>query len=340
MKYEHNTYLIIIISIILLLSICNYRSFLHTSTYQTYSLSKINEQHTTTIVTAYFPLEKSKYSQDKYHLWLKNFLGFCHSPMIIYTSNEHQPILQQLRHNGSLITHFITTYNSPFGIPLIKSFLPAFNKEYETDSEKMYHSVELYAIWAAKSFLLNQSAQLNPFQTKYFLYVDAGVFRSSAYRFQKWPHKSAMDTIFKDDRLLFSMINTLPRQFCSLPYQLNRGPVYIDLIQGGIMGGTLRNIQWWTSLYYDTILDYISRNAFIGKDQHVMNALVLAHPYQMNILLSFRTPCGSSWHAFGPLLANENEKQNLSYSMDCQRHNLSGIIIPLEKICLDPKNFS
>ena len=148
-------------------------------THTTHPLSNTNEQYTTTVVTAYFPLRKAKHSRAEYQSWLENLLGFCQSPMIIYTSIEHQPILHRLRRNGSLITHFVVDYSSPVQMPPIKELIPIFERQLLNDPERSYHSVELYAIWAAKSFILNHSTELNPFRTKYFLYVDAGAFRSS-----------------------------------------------------------------------------------------------------------------------------------------------------------------
>ncbi|CAF1458374.1 unnamed protein product [Adineta steineri] len=152
--------------------------------YTRYSLSKSNEQYTTTVVIVYFPLSKSKYSKAKYQSWVENLLGFCQLSIIIYTSIEYQPILQQLHRNNSLISHFIVEYNSPFQIPPVKKLIPIFEQQYPSDPERAYHSIGLYAVWCAKPFILNRSVEVNPFRTKYFVYIDAGPFRSSNYRFQ------------------------------------------------------------------------------------------------------------------------------------------------------------
>ncbi|CAF4172632.1 unnamed protein product, partial [Rotaria sordida] len=186
--------------------------------------------------------------------------------MIIFTSIEYQPILYRLRRNGSLSSYFIVNYSTPLQMFPIKSLLSIFELQHKSDSERGYHSVELYAIWCAKSFMLNQSAELNPFNTKYFLYIDAGAFRSSNYRFQLWPDSQIIRSIFYNDRLLLGMIAPLPRRFCPLNYKVDEGPIKINLIEGGIIGGSARTIHWWTSLFYDTINNYVSRNFFIAKD--------------------------------------------------------------------------
>ncbi|CAF1348345.1 unnamed protein product [Adineta steineri] len=308
------------------------------SNYTRYPLLKNNEQYSTTVVIAYFPLSKSKHSKAQYQSWLENLLGFCQSPIIIYTSIEYQPILQGLRRNNSLRTHFIVEYNSPLEMPPIKRLVPIFEQQYPSDPERAYHSVELYAVWCAKSFILNRSAELNPFQTKYFLYIDAGAFRSSKYRFQSWPYEPSIHSILANNRLLLGMISPLPRQFCPLSYTINKGPIRHNLIEGGLIGGTSDIIHWWTSVFYETINIYTSKNLFIGKDQYLMNAIALTYPHRINMMLSFRTSCGDVWFAFGPLLANQAEKQKLTFSKTCQQQNLSEVIIRFENICNDSKN--
>ncbi|CAF4116459.1 unnamed protein product [Adineta steineri] len=319
-------FILVIISIALILPINQSNSFLfsiRTSNYTRYPLLKNNEQYSTTVVTAYFPLSKSKHSKAEYQSWLENLLGFCQSPMIIYTSIEYQPMLQQLRRNNSLRTHFIVEYNSSLEMPPVKKLVPIFEQQYLTDPERAYHSVELYAVWCAKSFILNRSVELNPFQTKYFLYMDAGAFRSSNYRFEQWPYEPSIHSILANNRLLLGMISPLSRQFCPLSYTVNKDPIQDDLIEGTFIGGTSDVIHWWTSTYYETINNYISKNFFIGKDQYLMNAIALTYPHRINMMLSFRTSCGNEWFAFGPLLANQAEKQKLAFSITCQHQNLS-----------------
>ncbi|CAF4165396.1 unnamed protein product [Adineta steineri] len=334
-------FILAVISIALILHIDRSNSIkfsIRTFNYTTYPLLKSNEQYTTTVVIAYFPLSKSKHSKAQYQSWLKNLLGFCQSPIIIYTSIEYQPILQYLRRNNSLRTHFIVEYNSPLEIPPIKNLVPVFEQQYPSDPERAYHSIELYAVWCAKSFILNRSAELNPFQTKYFLYIDAGAFRSSNYRFQSWPYEPSVHSILANNRLLLGMISPLPRQFCPPSYTIDKGLIRYDLIQAGLMGGTADAIHWWTPVFYKTIDIYISKNFFIGKEQNLMNAIALIYPHRINMMLSFRTSCGNKWFAFGPLLANQAEKQKLTFSKTCQHQNLVEVIIPFENICNDPRN--
>jgi hypothetical protein len=189
------------------------------------------------------------------------------------------------------------------------------------------------------TFMLNCSVELNPFRTCYFLYVDAGAFRSSSYRFEKWPSKSVIPRIFSNQKLLLGMIAPLPCRFCPLQYKLNEGPINLNLVEGGFIGGSTTAITWWTSVFYTSIDRYRNMNFFVGKDQTVMNAIVLVHGNRINMLLSFRVSCGDVWFAFAPLLAETIESQNRSYSITCQEQDLSGIVIPFDTVCQDVRNW-
>ena len=297
-----------------------------------------NSQREVTVVTAYFPLAKAKHSQSNYLEWLENLFSFCQSPMIIFTSAEFSPILHRLRRNGSLPSFFIVDYSSPLQMPPIRSLVSTFVEQHSVDPERAHHSIELYAIWCAKSFMLNRSVELNPFRAKYFLYDDAGAFRSSNYQFQAWPDELSLTDILRDDRFFLGMIAPLPRRFYPLNYTLAAGPIVFDLIEGTFMAGSIRAISWWTSTFYETIDDYRRRNFFIGKDQSVMNAIALSNAHLLNMLLPFRTACGDVWFTFGPLLAEQSEREQFSYSRRCQQQHLSEIVIPFESVCKDSRN--
>ncbi|CAF4450899.1 unnamed protein product, partial [Rotaria sp. Silwood2] len=151
-------------------------------------------------------------------------------------------------------------------MPPIKPLVSIFEQQYQIDPERSYHTVELYAVWCAKSFMLNRSVELNPFRTKYFLYMDGGAFRSPSYRFQQWPHETSVEAIMSNDRLLLGMVAPIPRRFCSLKFKLVEGPIKLNLIEGGFIGGSARAIHWWTSVFYEIVNYYRSKNFFIAKD--------------------------------------------------------------------------
>lgn len=297
-----------------------------------------NDRQWITIVTAYYQLKKAKHSHSEYLIWLENFLSFAQSPMIIFTTPDLHPILYRLRGNGSFPTVFILNYASPLQMPPIKPLISTFEEQHETDPERAYHSVELYAIWCAKSYMLNYSSEINPFRTQYFLYVDAGAFRTSNYRFRDWPDPTGLSCILNSNRFLLGMIAPLPQHFCPLKYNVNDGPINLDLIEGTFMAGSINAIRWWSHVYYSTVDNYVQKGYFIGKDQSIMNAIALAYPRYLNVLLPFRIACSDVWFAFGPLFATKVERYRFSFTRACQRLRLLKVITSLETICGDKRN--
>jgi hypothetical protein len=98
--------------------------------------------------------------------------------------------------------------------------------------------------------MLNYSAHANHFRSDFFLYIDAGSFRSKEYRFRKWPNKLPSELI-SESRLLLGMIAPLPRNLCALNHSFgdSYSPITRDLIEGGLIGGTSAVIHWWTAIF-------------------------------------------------------------------------------------------
>jgi hypothetical protein len=70
-------------------------------------------------------------------------------------------------------------------MPSITIIKDALISQVDLDGEEQIHLPDLYAtIWNAKTWMLEYVALQNPFETPYFLCVDAGVFRSTQYRFR------------------------------------------------------------------------------------------------------------------------------------------------------------
>lgn len=298
--------------------------------------SSLVSGHITTIVTAFYPFKKAKHTSDSYNQWLMNFLAYVDNPMVIFTSEKQLALLYELRNNLSnkmSLTMFITNFSSPHEMPPVKKLKKTFLRQLDKDPERSIHSLDLYAIWCAKSYMLNLSSSLNPFKSRYFLWIDGGSFRNSKYRFRNWPDPKKMSIIFdNNERLLLGLISPLQNNSCRYDNKKQRTIPRYDLIEGGIIGGSLSSIQWWTKLFYDTIDEFINMNEFIGKDQHVMNFIALSNPWKITVILAYKAFCDDIWFLYGPLLAADQERQ-LLFGKDCQINNATDLIKSLGEIC-------
>ena len=260
--------------------------------------------------------------------------------MVIFTSNEMLPLVKHLRNARSLIvcksnencfpTVIIKDFNSPWEMPPIKRVKDMLLSQINIDPEKHMHSSDLYAVWNAKPWMLEYAVLKNPFNTRYFLWIDAGAFRNTHYRFGSWSDQQKAIKIFEKDgpeKLLLGLINRLPEKLCanlhnhSTKYNVESGPIARGLIQGAIIGGSSESIRWWSKLYYNTIDLYIKRGWFVGKDQNIMNSLAFAHPKQIHVILAFKLQCDDPWFAFGPLFANYRMTSN-RFGKFCQSENV------------------
>lgn len=194
------------------------------------------------LVSAFFPLSKSKHSIVQYSAWLSRFLGQISTDVYFFTTPDLAPTIRQIR--GSLPITINTTYASAFDIPPLHGREEDYVKMHEWDREKDHHSPELYAIWAAKPFLLAEALRTVAVATpdtvyKYAFWSDAGSFRQQ-HAFKEWPGLERVEQIWsmgkresgsKTENLIFFPIQHLP-DVSMLLWKENMGPIDNDFSEG------------------------------------------------------------------------------------------------------------
>ncbi len=223
----------------------------------------------TTIVTAYYTIP-SKQSNEKYLVWIKYFLELpCN--MIIYTDEQNYEYIKQCRHNYINKTQVIVKPIEKF---FVYRYLDYFKYCKEIDCEK-YHSVDLYMIWNEKTFMTYEASIKNPFNSTYFLWTDMGCIRDKKLlrNVMKYPNETKIQKFLPQDKFMLSTIDPIKKtdynhdQFKDGGYKLLK-----NLIQGGIMIGTVETLAKWKTLYENELNIFIENKWFIGKDQYVMTS--------------------------------------------------------------------
>ena len=103
-----------------------------------------------TVVSAFYPI-KSKFTEDKYLEWGKTFLKLK-SPIVLFTEEHLVEKLKELREDRPI--KFITI---PFEeLEMWAMYKKKWIENHIVDPEKLYHTPELYAIWAEKPFSLKK----------------------------------------------------------------------------------------------------------------------------------------------------------------------------------------
>lgn len=348
------------------------------------------EESLITIVTAYFPADpnernlRSKHTLDEYQNWLNNFLhlSFQQNNMYIYTTPQQYPYLAYLRYkslfspeqmksptdfsinqvnlytdlplNTTINTYWNISFNSPFEIPSILPLLyqlteiqPKMDPEYEA-----HHSPFLYAIWHGKPWMMHNALSLNPFQSKYFAWIDAGSFRDYILP-EKWPSPTRWQETFEHypHRILYGIMNKLPFQdpflneeYCKEQHYNKQyhnqkfnpmkdyiDPIYSkkkaqqDFVQGTYFAGDKQAIELYYKVYYDTLNYYMAKNWLFATEQTIMSSLVLTWSHFFIVL----DASPYKWFFF-PLffssIVADNNKQNIEFNISL---NIKGA----EEIC-------
>jgi hypothetical protein len=215
-----------------------------------------------TMVVCYIPLKKSKHSRLEYETeWIPNLMKI-QTPMVIYTTKEMETFFLQQRRYQKNITHIIV-------ISIEDMYTHQFKKQWEElyhkDPEKHIHNVELYMIWNEKINLVTNACNTNPFQTKYFVYIDVGYLRKIEHEMYKnWPDEELLESKLENDRLYV--------------YNIGGDEFYIS---GGFMAGTCIAFNNFHNIYYTNMKDILMNgcsNLFIGKDQNLYTHIVTQYP--------------------------------------------------------------
>ncbi|KAI0061854.1 hypothetical protein BV25DRAFT_1804834 [Artomyces pyxidatus] len=262
------------------------------------------------LVSAFFPLPKSKHSLSDYHAWLTRFLAPVTTHLYFFCPPNLAPLVRELR--GDLPMTLNTSFTSPFDIPPLRGLEPRYEEMHGWDRESKLHSPELYAVWNCKAFFLDEgvrSARAGGVEYHYAFWSDAGSMRDD-HTYRDWPGARRVQQVFEEgerlsgtprDQLIFFPVWGLPSSNFS-SWTEPAGPVDEDISEGSFFGGTPDAIAAYRRLFYTYHDLYLERSLFVGKDQTLINALFLLHPaHFFSVWFYDRAAPGVDAHASSPL---------------------------------------
>lgn len=228
-----------------------------------------------TLVTAYFELPHSKFNNNIYENWIKNFL-LIKTPIVVYTNKPN--FIKNHRDNYLPIT-VIECNIKDF---LVYKYLDQWKEHLNIDHEKKIHNINLYMIWNEKSNFIKKTIDLNPYNTDYFYWTDIGAFRDTDITkkyYLNYPNKTT-------DKILLLQINQFTVNEINQIYNFNNNNntntknifQYQNRIGGGIFGGHKDNCLIWHKKYYDMLDTFFKNNQFAGKDQSIMATVAILNP--------------------------------------------------------------
>lgn len=280
-----------------------------------------------TIVSALMKIPTKKHSATDYLNWVKIALSSIRAaPVVIYTTPEMLPTFAELlrTHGGQATPHLaLVLCDDIWSVPWLRRKVVSagenwssveeiyYNQQYRLDPEWKLHSPDLYAMWNSKPWMTAQVAKWNPFASKYFVWVDIGAWRS--HQFRHWPSTQHFRRLllFGENKMVVGLVTPIS-QFDIDSYQPNRGPLARDLFQGGFFAGSKDAVGWWLEGYTRLHDYFVHDGRFVGKDQHLINSLVLLHCHKVLMIDAGNLPpsCGDRWFYFSHFLADHREKKS------------------------------
>jgi hypothetical protein len=146
----------------------------------------------------------------------------------------------------------IDDYETAFSMPPLENLggTTWARQQNQMDPENYMHVPDIYGIWTAKPWIVNQVAQSNPYNSKYFMWVDAGAMREPDVPHPFTGLDKRMDEMYEEvpsDTLLLA----------STTFPFEEGLEYVESatrlepndpterLQGGWYGGTKEAVDWW-----------------------------------------------------------------------------------------------
>ena len=180
-----------------------------------------------TAVSGYW-IVKNKFEKE-YFKWFYNTLQI-NCPYVFFGNADSIELVKFYR--GSLPTHYIEC--------TVDEFYTFKYKEYMITHERHCPSQELNMIWNEKLFFIEKAAKINPFQSEFFGWIDAGicVYRNLAAPTQQFPDLKKLALLPKNkfifttsDNNIFEpqRINTYYHYIAGTSYILHKSFIYLFL---------------------------------------------------------------------------------------------------------------
>ena len=232
-----------------------------------------------TIVSCFYLLNNSKHSNINYVLWLINFFAI-ETPKVIFTDiKTYQKLFIKLK----------TVKNITFKICEIGDFRTSqilnnkdWKEQHNKDPEKSIHNIDLYKIWNEKTEFINKSIKENIYNSEYFFWCDAGIFRNKSliHKYKDWPKLSKIKK-HKNNMIMLEINKFLKEEvenneLCNFE-KVNR-------IGGGIFGGNIETLKLWIKDYYNAFQNHLDNDLFVGKDQSIMANIYLNNLKKKNYI--------------------------------------------------------
>lgn len=243
-----------------------------------------------TIVSAFYPFEKSKHSMQEYAAWIFNFLSNVNTPIVMFSEQPFCDLMREMRESAGL-SDKLYMIDKPFSEVKFSSteWIKIWEEQLKIDPLAHLHGQELFRVWANKPFFVEEAIQLNPFHSDKFVWCDAGCWRDPTVAKVCGPHWPSPEKI-SPGRMHIITVNTMKPFLEKITKKGNwthsSGLTHEDIVKNinvrdnAIVGGTILlgdKDAWirWIPAFEASLNFYIQNNLFAGDDQAVIVSTIL-----------------------------------------------------------------
>jgi hypothetical protein len=246
-----------------------------------------------TVVTAFYPLGKSKHGTGKYHLWLQNLCAIpCN--LVVFTDATTAPLIREARGDRPTVIH-----ERPFDAwdMTTPAMMEMWRRQMDRDPERAIHSPELYAVWAIKQEAVMSVIAENPFQSRWFIWCDIGIQRHAHLQpwYMTFPTVDACERLIAQGRMTFLEVRPIPQGIVdhwarAVKYT---GPAPSITLGGGCIAGDAAAWSDFSQAYKEELSRFDAAGHFNGKDQIVFFMMLINRRVKQPYRLIHAQPFGS-----------------------------------------------
>ncbi len=226
---------------------------------------------------------------DRYKDWIKNILSLDTNLILFTDEYYYDYVLETSKQYSSNLENVLIIKKQLGELETFKNYYKSISCLMKSPEFRHYATINPVAemryplynvIMFDKINLIKQAKELNPFQSDYFYWTDAGAFRDEIEKYQnkQWPDVDN-EIYFNDKPTFFSHRGT--------DYNIDNQKDYFTsqnrVVHGGYFITPSDKVEFLKD-EFDKIINEILEEGYIGSDEKVFDLLCKRNPDQVNMI--------------------------------------------------------
>ena len=254
----------------------------------------------TTVVTAFYPLARSKHGVARYHTWIQNFCRL-NCQLVVYTDDSQKNMFATLCPKAMVVARPFDSWQMTS--PAMMDF---WRRQTPRDPERTIHSPELYAVWAIKQECIMETIRTNPYGSDWFVWCDVGILREPAHLdwYAQFPQK--VPDLCLPGRIGMLEVALIPDRFVEAWRTMTAVcplPLPAVTVGGGCIAGDKVAWQDFSEAYVKMLQLFDERGWFAGKDQLIYFAMLIERAVASPFRLFAASGPVDPWMSFPAILS-------------------------------------